>query len=258
MNDILDEKQTLARADEIIGYARSVLDTVLPSALEKRYEALERDATSEMSVKGVLPRNHRQMLADILMKDSAEVDKNLQTLSMTGVLKPLQEFEPALERTTKHHQTLRPELKYSGSDRLLARVVNATERTEARARLAGRTFQNLAEQYEAANDEDHGAFAALVEHEHQVGFSSLSLKSDGSVKDTEALMRLTRAINERQAARTPLFIKEVRARLSAMVDDMTRDRITKIGRGNATPATDYVKNRLNQEARRRAERLATA
>jgi hypothetical protein len=254
---IWDEKAILKRTDEICGNVVEILRATAPSALDERSAAVRNSSRQEMSVRGVLPRNAEQMLDDIETKEGSDLDKHLQVLAMEGVLKPVLELEEALARTEKHHQVLRPAARYDNAElRLLARIADGLERQEARATMTGKTLSELTKIYEAASDEDRGAFVAFVEEEQSLGFTSLKYAPTTSLEDAAAMLALSRAIAARKEARTPIFIKEVRARMAATLDDLSRDRIKKIGRGTAHPVMDHFKNSVAARERGRAERLA--
>jgi hypothetical protein len=254
---IWSEQETLKRADEICGNAVALLQGTTRKALDERSSAERNAARKEMTIRDVLPRNAEQMLDDIEMKQVSNLDDQCQALAMDGVLKPLLELEPALERATAHHQVLRPSARYTTPlEQMTARRLELAEREEARVTMAGKTLGELTRIYKASSDVDRGAFVAFIEEEQSLGFPTLNYTRTTSVDDVAAMVGLSEAIAARKDARTPLYIKEVRARLAATLDDSSRKQIQQIGRGNVRPATDHFKASVTARERARAERVA--
>lgn len=166
-------------------------------------------------------------------KDRVEFDAALKA-EAAAVARDAEALAAVLDRLAEAAHELKPPRPATVEGRATVRVAELLEREEVRRQFSGRPVREVLRAYRAASDADDAAFVAFLESEALNGFRTLPVSND----DADAVRDFVAAIRERQAARVPARVRELKARLDAAFGQTTRLLLKRLASGKATIAAD--------------------
>lgn len=247
-NDTLaGEGAILARTADLLDNLNQLQEAVRDDIIDADMKEFRASADREMQVKGHRFADADNRLDEVEQATRAERDGKSQKIAAVLVAE-LATIEAALEAETEASKKLAPPKGGTPSEAMLARIATGFERQELRATMVRLPMASLLALYQRTPDNENPGLVSFIEEELASGFPTLSLAPGrDSATDAKAVDELSRLVRERHQQRVPLFVREVRAKLEALLPAVRRVHLKELTK--ATPAL----NRFNKKQRAAAK-----